>query len=194
MISCGQRGVISGRGMRFGCPRRPETVLRSTPPVRSQLPSSALVRGTWCCAACYESRAAYTAGHSVWPDGSGMVWCQREDECIARHLRAEPNWIPRRRARISLSRYIARSQGSAPGRTRTCDQRIRSPTLYPAELRGHMARKSLSDGRVIAPLGSRVCRGDERRTGAKIQGCRSIPVTLSGWFCHGMGSPTRLRA
>ena len=47
---------------------------------------------------------------------------------------------------------------------------------------------------VIAPLGSWVCRGDERRTGPKIQGCRSIPVTPSGWFCHAMGSPTRLRA
>jgi ribosomal protein S18 acetylase RimI-like enzyme len=31
---------------------------------------------------------------------------------------------------------------SAPGRTRTCDPRIRSPTLYPAELRGHGAAGS----------------------------------------------------
>ena len=30
-----------------------------------------------------------------------------------------------------------RSMRSAPGRIRTCDLRIRSPTLYPAELRAH---------------------------------------------------------
>ena len=29
----------------------------------------------------------------------------------------------------------------APGRTRTCDPRIRSPTLYPAELRGLVAAR-----------------------------------------------------
>jgi hypothetical protein len=31
----------------------------------------------------------------------------------------------------------------APGRIRTCDQRIRSPTLYPAELRARGREESL---------------------------------------------------
>src|SRR3954469_346188 len=31
-----------------------------------------------------------------------------------------------------------RTTGGAPGRTRTCDPRLRRPVLYPTELRAHM--------------------------------------------------------
>ena len=33
---------------------------------------------------------------------------------------------------------VGRSKGRAPGRTRTCDPRLRRPVLYPTELRAHI--------------------------------------------------------
>ena len=42
---------------------------------------------------------------------------------------------------ISWSRKSANSLGkSAPGRTRTCDPRLRRPVLYPTELLAHKCR------------------------------------------------------
>src|SRR5205807_2077267 len=46
-----------------------------------------------------------------------------------------------RRVWIAMARILARQSESesAPGRTRTCGLRIRSPALYPTELRAHGA-------------------------------------------------------
>ena len=45
-------------------------------------------------------------------------------------------------ARTRNSRNLARI--GAPGRTRTCDPRLRSPMFYPTEQRAHRLRLSLS--------------------------------------------------
>jgi len=89
--------------------------------------------------------------------------------------------------------HLRARQCCAPGRIRTCDQRIRSPTLYPAELRARGRDESLRSAGDRASGFPGMSSG-ERRTAGEIQGCRSIPVTLSGWFCRPVCSPTRLRA
>jgi hypothetical protein len=42
----------------------------------------------------------------------------------------------------SLQRLAAARRAGAPGRTRTCDPRLRRPVLYPTELRAPMVWKS----------------------------------------------------
>ncbi len=71
----------------------------------------------------------------------------------------------------------------APGRTRTCDPRIRSPTLYPAELRGpsHAAGDA-----VHAPPHADTTHHADRtpRTGMPTAGCRAAdPVSRQGRPC-----------
>jgi hypothetical protein len=56
--------------------------------------------------------------------------CQKQDTVLSVARTAHE------RARLLGPRELSLSNLSAPGRIRTCDLRIRSPLLYPAELRG----------------------------------------------------------
>ena len=72
------------------------------------------------------------------PSSGGWVlqplWCARQDSepfaasGVAASRDASPRW---------RSRTGREASGIAPGRTRTCDPRLRRPVLYPPELRAH---------------------------------------------------------
>src|SRR5215210_1352059 len=68
--------------------------------------------------------------------------------------------------------FAGRSR-NAPGRIRTCDLRIRSPPLYPAELQGPVSRRTVADGRKPPPAGGAERRPPEAvllvRVGAKLR-------------------------
>ncbi len=53
-----------------------------------------------------------------------------------RILLADPDFAPEFRAETAAARVGSQCQGAgAPGRTRTCNPRLRRPVLYPVELR-----------------------------------------------------------
>ena len=87
--------------------------------------------------------------------------CPRCPDCRAIGTTLEDRCSPKVLRNMSIAAYPQVTRG-APGRIRTCDQRIRSPTLYPAELRAPCLGaetpwqdQSLSDRGLFTLVGSR---------------------------------------
>jgi hypothetical protein len=81
---------------------------------------------------------------------------------------------PRKRPEAALAR-----RQSAPGRTRTCDPRLRRPSLYPAELRGLVMQIACETASVANRRPSELAsRGFVQANGSSDQGDESLLVDL----------------
>ena len=83
----------------------------------------------------------------------------RVGQCGHRHARrlSAPDLAVAARPRIPQKTLCAGYLSHAPGRTRTCDPRLRRPSLYPAELRGLRVRVNATQRRA-GPLAARRLR------------------------------------
>ena len=61
------------------------------------------------------------------------------------------SWHRRHGVRHGNSNVCYRREYGAPGRIRTCDLRVRSPALYPAELQAHLISQLASNQSEILP-------------------------------------------
>jgi hypothetical protein len=96
---------------------------------------------------------------------------------IARRLRSDrPRaFKPGSGQRVACAQRRLRSRTSAPGRTRTCDPRLRRPPLYPAELPGQRVKGRSAAGHVIARRPRRSKSRRRRRTRPRRRRPRSGP-------------------
>lgn len=69
------------------------------------------------------------------------IWCSRLDTLPCS---STPALFPHLQSTIRNPQ--SEIKNGAPGRTRTCDARIRNPVLYPPELRGHESCAIVGDG------------------------------------------------
>jgi hypothetical protein len=71
----------------------------------------------------------------------------------------------------TLVNIPGRNKSGAPGRTRTCDHRLRRPVLYPAELRAR-------DGRILTARGPAPQRGGPKMPAEELVGAARFALSL----------------